>query len=101
MQLFRSIKLNEAMSYDGSFDHSVAGQELAEGQKCTMLAHFPKTMRPGGLRNPHTFSQFFGIDQGHHNGVGPGGVGKAQSAKGSSKVLRLSPLRQRHAVPLN
>ena len=40
------------------------------------------------------------MDPGPHNGVGPGGAGKAQSEKASSTVLRLSRLRQRHAVPL-
>ena len=31
----------------------------------------------GGLRNPQTSAQLFGIDPGPHNGVGPGGVGNA------------------------
>ena len=35
----------------------------------------------GGLRNPQTSAQLFGIDPGPHNGVGPGGVGNAESAK--------------------
>ena len=55
----------------------------------------------GGLRNSQTSAQLFGIDPGHHNGVGTGGVGKAQSAKASSMVLMLFLLRHRHAVPLN
>ena len=33
-------------------------------------------------RDPHTSAQLFGMDPGPHNGVGPGGVGKAQSEKG-------------------
>ena len=41
----------------------------------------------GGLRNPQTSAQMFGIDPGPHNGAGPGGVGNAQSAKASSIVL--------------
>ena len=53
-----------------------------------------------GLRNPQTSARLFGMDPGPHNGVGPGGVGKAQSAKASSIVLRLSRLRHRQAVPL-
>ena len=40
------------------------------------------------------------MDPGPHNGVGPGGVGKAQSAKALSMVIWLSLLRHRHAVPL-
>ena len=59
-----------------------------------------KRWERGGLRNPQTSAQLFGMDPGPLNGVGPGGVGKAQSEKGSSMVLRLSRLRYRHAVPL-
>ena len=54
----------------------------------------------GGLRNPQTSAQLFGIDPGPHNGVRPGGVGNAQSAEASSIVLMLSLLLHRHAVPL-
>ena len=46
---------------------------------------FQKRSDPGVLRNPQTSAQLSGIDPGYHNGVGPGGVGKAQSAKASSK----------------
>ena len=45
-------------------------------------------------------AQLLGIDPGPHSGVGPGGVGNAQSAKASSIVLMLSLLLHRHAVPL-
>ena len=45
-------------------------------------------------------AQLFGMDPGLHNGVGPGGVAKAQSENTSSIVLILSRLRQRQAVPL-
>ena len=31
----------------------------------------------GGLRNPQTSAHLPGIDPGPHNGVGPGGIGKA------------------------
>ena len=41
---------------------------------------------------------FAGIDPGPHKGVGPGGVGNAQSAKASSIVLMLFLLLHRHAV---
>ena len=44
---------------------------------------------PVGLRNPQTSSQLSVMDPGHHNGGGPGGVGKAQSVKASSIVVRL------------
>ena len=59
-----------------------------------MFDHFPKTLR-AGLRKPQTSAQLFGMDLGPHNGVGPGGVGKAQSENTSSIVLILSRLRQR------
>ena len=54
----------------------------------------------GGLRNPQTSTQLFGIVPGPHNGVGHGGVGNAQSAKASSTVLMLPLLLHRHAVSL-
>ena len=58
-----------------------------------MLVHFPKTLKEReGLRNPQKSAQLFGMDRGPHNGVGPGGVGKAE--------VRLSRLRQRQTVPL-
>ena len=50
---------------------------------------FQYRSEPGGLRNPQTFAQLFGIDPGPHNGVGPRGVGKAQSVKASSIVLMI------------
>ena len=53
----------------------------------------------GSSRNPQTSAQLFGIDPAPHKGVGPGGVGKAQSAKASSMVLMLFLLLHRHAVP--
>ena len=50
--------------------------------ECTMLMHFSKNGdNPGGLRNPQTSAQLSGMDPGPHSGVGPGGVGKAQSVK--------------------
>ena len=57
-----------------------------------MFVHFPKTLRARGLKKNQ--------DPGPHNGVGPGGVGKAQLENTSSIVLILSRLRQRQAVPL-
>ena len=61
--------------------------------ECTVHAHLLSKIdrNPvGGLRNPQTSAQLSGMDPGSHNGVGPGGVGKAQSVKASSIVLRLS-----------
>ena len=37
------------MSHDGSFDHSVLGQKLAEDRECTMLTYFPETLRARGV----------------------------------------------------
>ena len=51
---------------------------------------FKYRSEPGGLRNPQTSVQLFGIDPGLKNGAGPGGEGKAQSVKASSIVLMLS-----------
>ena len=68
--------------------------------ECTMYIHCPKRWEPGGLRNPQTSAQLSGMDPSPHSGVQPGGVGKAQSVKASSTVLRLFLLRQRHGVPL-
>ena len=53
----------------------------------------------GGSRNPQTYAHLPGIDPGPHSGVGPGGIGKAQSAK-APKVLMLFLLSHRHAAPL-
>ena len=64
------------------------------------LFTFQNFWETGGFRKPHTSAQLSVMDRGHHNGVGPGGVGKAQSAKASSIELRLSRLRQRQAAPV-
>ena len=53
---------------------------------------FQYRSEPSGLRNPQTSAQLFGIEPGHHNGVGPSGAGNAQSAEASSIVLMLSPV---------
>ena len=55
--------------------------------ECTMLVHFPKSIRTLGLRNPQTSAQLSGMDPGPHYGVRPRGVGKAQSIKASSIAL--------------
>ena len=62
-----------------------------------MFVHFRE---PGGSRNPQTSAHMSGMVPGPHSGVRPGGVGKVLSVEASSKVLRLSLLRYRHAVPL-
>ena len=41
------------------------------------------------MRNPQTSAQLLGMEPGSHSGAGPGGVGKAQSEKASSIVLRI------------
>ena len=81
------------MSHDGNFDPLDAGQEFCVGwKKNAVLVHFPKSIRTRWFESA--------MDPGPHNGVGPGGVGKAQSEKASSTVLRLSLLWHRHAIPL-
>ena len=59
-----------------------------------------KRWETGGLRNPQTSAQLFGMDPGHYNGVGPGGVGKVLSVNALSIALRLSLLRHRQTVLL-
>ena len=48
----------------------------------------------GGLRNPQTSVQLFGIDSGPHNGVGPGGVGNevCKSFVDSTDVISVAAL---------
>ena len=67
-----------------------------------MFGHFPKALRTRWFKKSTDVlsAQLFGMDPGPHNGVRPGGVGKAQSENTSSIVLILSRLRQRQAVPL-
>ena len=89
------------MSRGGSFDQSGAGLELCVGWRKRRKVVLSNTdLIQEVLRNPQTSAQLFGIDPGPHNGAGPGGVGKAQSAKASSMVLMLYLLLHRHAVPL-
>ena len=68
--------------------------------KCAMMTNFQCPSESGGLRNPQTSAQLPGIDPGPHNGEGPGGIGKAHSAKASSMVLMLFLLSHRRAAPL-
>ena len=60
--------------------------------ECAVKPNFPVPQcrsDSGGLRNPQTSAHLPGIDPGPHNGVGPGSIGTAQSAKASSMVLML------------
>ena len=89
------------MSRGGSFDRLDASREFLRGmENAPCMRTFQYRSEPGGLRNPQMSAQLFGIDLGPHNGVRPGGVGKAQSAKVWSIVLMLSLLLHRHAVLL-
>ena len=64
------------MSRVGSFDRSGAGPELYVGcRERREVAHYIIRSDSGGLRNPQTSAQLFGIDLGPDDGVGPGGVG--------------------------
>ena len=69
-----------------------------ENARC--IDTFQYRSEPGGLRNPQKSAHVLGIDPAPHSGVGPRGVGNAQSAKASSIVLMLSLLLHGHAVPL-
>ena len=76
---------DEAMFHDGNFDHSVSSRVFFVGWRMHHACALSKIdSEPCGLRNPQTSAQLSGMDPGHHNGVGPGGVGKAQSIKASS-----------------
>ena len=68
------------MSHDGNFDR-------LDRPRVLRVRTFQYRSEPGVLRNPQTSAQLFGIEPGHHSGVGPGGVGNAESAKASSIVL--------------
>ena len=46
-------------------------------------------LNPGELRDPPTSAHLPGTAPGPHSGVGPGGIGKAESAKASSMLLML------------
>ena len=72
------------MFHDGNFDQSDARPRVfaKNGKGAVLMRTFQYRSEPGGLRNPQTSAQLFGIDPGPHSGVGPGGVGNAQSAKG-------------------
>ena len=50
----------------------------------TMFVHFPKALRTRWFEKSTDVCQLFGMDPGPHHGVGPGGVGKAQSEKAIS-----------------
>ena len=76
----------EAIPRDGSSDQSVGCLEL----------HGEWDMHRVAVR-PHSSAHVPGTVPGHHNGVGPDGVGKAQSAKASSMVLMLFLLLHRQA----
>ena len=54
-----------------------------------MNASFHRPQESRGLRHPQTSAQSPGTAPGAHNGVGPGGIGKSESAKASSIILRL------------
>ena len=75
-------------------------ESFARDGESTSMRTFQYRSESGGLRNPQTSAQLFGIDPGAYNGEGPGSVGNAQSAKASSIVLMLFLLLNCHAVPL-
>ena len=65
------------------------------------ICHSPSVF--GGLMNPHTSAHSPGTPPGHHNGVGPCGIGRLVLANASSVVLSRcwsSPLLFRNAAPL-
>ena len=89
------------MSHDGNFDRLDAGREFCVGWKMRRACALSNNdLNPVAQGYPQTSAQLLGIDPGHHSGVGPGGVGIAQSAKASSIVQMLCLLLHRHTVPL-
>ena len=69
---------------------------LADAQSFVMNGDLPS--ESGCLRNPHTPAHIPRTAPGPHNGMGPGGIGKAQSAKASSMILVLLLLSRRQAA---
>ncbi len=65
-----------------------------------MLAHSQETLRAGWFEKSTDVCPVVRNGSGSLQWWGPGGEGKAQSAKASSIVLRFSRLRHRQAVPL-
>ena len=86
------------MSHDGSFDRLVSSRVFSVGWR--MLIHCPKTLGARWFEKSADVCPTVRNGSTSHNGVGPGGVGNAQSVTATSIVLRLSLLRHRHAVPL-
>ena len=70
--------------------------------KCFMVngerAMLHSLSESGGFRNPQTSAHLPGMAPGLHNGVVPGAIGEAQSAKASSMVQMLFLLSHRHAA---
>ena len=89
------------MSRGGNFERMDAGQQFCvEWRKHQTSEHSNQyRSESGGLRNPQTSAQLFGIDPSLHNDAEPGGVGSAQSAKASSMVLPMCPLKMYPCVP--
>ena len=88
------------MSRGGSFDRSGAGLEFYVGWRKRREVGLSSTGRTRTAPGTRTHRPSILESNLVPNGVGPGGVGKAQSAKASSMVLMLFPLLHRHAVPL-
>ena len=73
------------MSRGGSFDQSGAGLELYVGWRKRNEVGLSNTDLIQEVHGTHKrqSAQLPGTEPGPHNGVGPSGVGKAQSAKAS------------------
>ena len=67
-----------AMSHDDSFDRFGRRPRVLRGvENVPCMRTFQNRSETGGLRNPQTSAQLFGIDPCLHNGGRPGGVGNA------------------------
>ena len=57
-------------------------ESFAWDGESTMHAYLRYRSEPGGLKDPQTSAQLFGIDPGPHKGVGPGGGRQGTISKG-------------------
>ena len=92
---------DDAKFHDGNFDQSVSSRVFFVGWSRHHACALSKTdQNPVVEEIRRRLPNCPDWIQVPNNGVGSGGVGKAQPVKASSIILKLSLLRYHHAVPL-